>query len=154
MVKILMVCLGNICRSPLAEGILKSKVNSANILVDSAGTSNFHQGELPDSRSIKIAKKYGIDITNQRSRLFNINDFNTFDIIYAMDKSNYQNIINLASNEFDKQKVRLILSENKSSQLLEVPDPYYDGERGFESVFKMLDETCEIISTKLNDATK
>lgn len=144
-----MVCLGNICRSPLAEGILKSKINTANIFVDSAGTSGFHEGELPDSRSIKIAKKYGIDITNQRSRPFKIADFDVFDLIYVMDRSNYQNIINLARNDVDKQKVRLILNENKVSSTLDVPDPYFDSEHGFDFVFKMLDEVCEIISNKL-----
>lgn len=152
MIKILMVCLGNICRSPLAEGILKSKVNSNKILVDSAGTSDFHQGDLPDSRSIKIAKQYGIDITNQRSRPFIIADFDTFDIIYVMDKSNFQNILNLARNDADKQKVKLILAENSLSKVTEVPDPYYDSEQGFNLVFKMLDKACEIISNKLNDA--
>jgi protein-tyrosine phosphatase len=154
MTKILMVCLGNICRSPLAEGILRSKVNSLNILVDSAGTSDFHRGDLPDSRSIQIARKYGIDITNQKSRPFVLNDFDVFDIIYVMDKSNFHNIIKQARNDIDKQKVKLILSENKSSHITEVPDPYYDSDRGFEKVFKMLDETCEIISIKLNNANK
>ncbi|MCM2302099.1 MAG: low molecular weight phosphotyrosine protein phosphatase [Flavobacteriaceae bacterium] len=154
MTKILMVCLGNICRSPLAEGILKSKVNSTHFFIDSAGTSNFHDGDLPDSRSILIAKKYGIDITNQRSRPFKKNDFDVFDIIYVMDQSNYQNIINLARDEKDKKKVKLILSENAASKISEVPDPYYDSERGFDQVFKMLDEVCEIISIKLNDANK
>lgn len=149
-----MVCLGNICRSPLAEGILKSKVNSTHFFIDSAGTSNFHDGDLPDSRSILIAKKYGIDITNQRSRPFKKNDFDVFDIIYVMDQSNYQNIINLARDEKDKKKVKLILSENAASKISEVPDPYYDSERGFDQVFKMLDEVCEIISIKLNDANK
>lgn len=149
-----MVCLGNICRSPLAEGILKSKVNSTHFFIDSAGTSNFHDGDLPDSRSILIAKKYGIDITNQRSRPFKKNDFDVFDIIYVMDQSNYQNIINLARDEKDKKKVKLILSENATSKISEVPDPYYDSERGFDQVFKMLDEVCEIISIKLNDANK
>ncbi|MDP2088965.1 MAG: low molecular weight protein-tyrosine-phosphatase [Flavobacteriaceae bacterium] len=152
MIKILMVCLGNICRSPLAEGILKSKVNSLEVLVDSAGTSDFHQGDLPDSRSIQIAKKYGIDITDQRSRPFKISDFDAFDIIYVMDKSNYQNILNLAKNESDKQKVKLILSEINWSKSTEVPDPYNSGEKGFDQVFKMLDEACAIISSKLNDA--
>lgn len=149
-----MVCLGNICRSPLAEGILKSKVNSTHFFIDSAGTSNFHDGDLPDSRSILIAKKYGIDITNQRSRPFKKNDFDVFDIIYVMDQSNYQNIINLARDEKDKKKVKLILSENAALKISEVPDPYYDSERGFDQVFKMLDEVCEIISIKLNDANK
>lgn len=149
MVKILMVCLGNICRSPLAEGILKSKVDLTKVMVDSAGTSNFHQGELPDSRSIKVAKKYGIDITNQRSRPFKISDFDTFDIIYVMDQSNYQNLMQIARNAYDKQKIKLILSEINSSQLNEVPDPYLDDDSGFEHVFTLLNEVCEIISNTL-----
>lgn len=151
MIKILMVCLGNICRSPLAEGILKSKMNSENFLVDSAGTSNYHQGNMPDSRSISISKKYGIDITDQRSRPFIPEDFETFDYIYVMDKSNYNNVIKLARKESDVDKVKLILSEIELN-LLEVPDPYYDNERGFDKVFKMLDKACEAISKKLNHA--
>lgn len=150
MIKVLMVCLGNICRSPLAEGILKSKVDNTLVFVDSAGTSSFHSGELPDRRSIQTARKYGIDITNQRSRMFKISDFDNFDFIYVMDKSNYQNVVNQARNEKDKIKVKLILAENSTTNLLEVPDPYYDGEQGFESVFKMLNESCEIIASNLN----
>ena len=153
MVKILMVCLGNICRSPLAEGILKSKFNLGEIFVDSAGTSDFHQGDLPDRRSILIAKKYGIDISNQRSRPFKVSDFDNFDLIYVMDKSNYHNIIKLARNESEIEKVKLILSENDKSKNWEVPDPYYDNEHGFDNVYKMLDEVCEIISTKLKYAS-
>ena len=101
MSKILMICLGNICRSPLAEGILKSKVNHLDIEVDSAGTAAYHLGEHPDIRSIEIAKKYGIDLSNQRARQFSINDFDKFDKIYAMDTSNYANIIALARDESD-----------------------------------------------------
>lgn len=149
-----MVCLGNICRSPLAEGILKSKVNLQDFFVDSAGTSAFNQGELPDYRSILIAEKYGIDITNQRSRPFKISDFDNFDIIYAMDKSNYINILDFARDETDRQKVKLILTEVNLHQKLEVPDPYHESEQGFEHVFKMLDEACEIIANKLKDANQ
>jgi protein-tyrosine phosphatase len=150
MINVLMVCLGNICRSPLAEGILKSKVNNELVYVDSAGTSSFHSGELPDRRSIQVARKYGIDITDQRSRLFKVTDFDKFDLIYVMDKSNYQNVINLARNEQDRVKVKLILKENPTASLHEVPDPYYDGEQGFENVYKMLDASCEIIASNLN----
>ena len=99
-----MVCLGNICRSPLAEGILQSKVHPDTIQVDSAGTAAYHVGELPDSRSIEVARKYGIDLTNQRARKFTVKDFDTFDLIYAMDQSNHQNILALARNTNDKQK--------------------------------------------------
>ena len=149
MTRILMVCLGNICRSPLAEGILKSKLDSSQFYVDSAGTSNYHIGELPDRRSIAIARTKGIDITDQRSRQFITSDFDDFDIIYAMDKSNYRNIIHLARNDEDRQKVKLILEENPSSSITEVPDPYYDGDRGFEDVYSLLDEACEIIANNL-----
>ena len=140
-----MVCLGNICRSPLAEGILKSKVNSDNILVDSAGTSAFHAGELPDKRSILVAKKYGIDLTDQRSRAFSKSDFKKFDIIYAMDISNKNNILKLADTSSDKEKVKLILNESNPGKNLEVPDPYYGGDQGFENVYKMLDLACDAV---------
>ena len=148
MQKILMVCLGNICRSPLAEGILKSKVNSKEIFIDSAGTAAYHVGNLPDTRSIAVANKYGIDISNQRARKFDVADFESFDIIYAMDESNYQNILNLARNIKDERKVKLILNESNPNQNLSVPDPYYGGKDGFENVFSMLNEACEIIAKK------
>ena len=149
MTRILMVCLGNICRSPLAEGILKSKLDSSQFYVDSAGTSSYHIGDLPDRRSIAIARVKGIDLTDQRSRQFITSDFDDFDIIYAMDKSNYRNIIHLARNEEDRLKVKLILEENSSSIITEVPDPYYGGNRGFEDVYNLLDEACEVIANKL-----
>ena len=145
-----MVCLGNICRSPLAEGILKSKLPEDNFFVDSAGTSNYHIGSKPDSRSIAIAKHYGIDINNQRGRQFTTIDFDRFDYIYAMDNSNYRNIIGLARNTSDKDKVKLILNESVPNENLEVPDPYYGGDSGFDNVFKMLDEACNVIVDKLN----
>ena len=147
--KILMVCLGNICRSPLAEGILKSKVSSENILVDSAGTAGYHIGELPDKRSIAVAMKNGIDISDQRSRQFSIADFDNFDIIYAMDESNYHNIVSLARNDQDAEKVKLILQEVSGKELSGVPDPYYGGDQGFENVYAMLDEACDLIASKI-----
>jgi len=144
MVRVLMVCLGNICRSPLAEGILKSKVFSNNVFVDSAGTAAYHVGNLPDSRSIDVAKKYGIDITNQRARAFTAVDFESFDYIYVMDISNYNHIINLANTSSDKEKVKLILNGG-----LEVPDPYYGGEGGFENVYELLEKSCTLIAEKI-----
>ena len=144
-----MVCLGNICRSPLAEGILKSKVNSKTIFVDSAGTAAYHVGNSPDIRSIAVARKYGIDITNQKARQFTINDFDTFDLIYAMDKSNYRNIIALSRTDDDVQKVKMILNESNPNENKSVPDPYYGGDDGFESVYKMLDTACEMIVKKM-----
>ena len=150
MIKVLMVCLGNICRSPLAEGILVSKVKSDEILVDSAGTGAYHIGKLPDKRSIEVAGKYGIDITNQRARKFTVKDFDTFDYIYAMDESNYQNILMLARTNDDKSKVQLILNEAHTTKNLAVPDPYYGGNQGFENVYTMLEQACEIIANKLS----
>ncbi|MDB2556258.1 low molecular weight phosphotyrosine protein phosphatase [Flavobacteriaceae bacterium] len=146
MKKILMVCLGNICRSPLAEGILQSKLDANFFSVDSAGTAAYHTGELPDQRSIAVAKKHGIDISNQKARKFDIKDFIEFDVIYAMDKENYQNICSLAKNKTELQKVKMILDKVKPSQNLSVPDPYYGGDDGFQNVYQLLDEACEKIS--------
>ena len=151
MTKILMVCLGNICRSPLAEGILKSKLPNDSFFVDSAGTGDYHIGKKPDSRSIAVAKKYGLDISNLKGRQFNASDFDLFDIIYAMDESNYRNIISLARNNQDKEKVKFILNEIYPDQNYNVPDPYYGGHDGFENVFKMLDEACTLIATSLTE---
>lgn len=144
-----MVCLGNICRSPLAQGVLESKVNLDKVFVDSAGTAAYHVGNLPDERSIDVAYKYGINITNQRARKFTVQDFDEFDYIYAMDISNYQNILILAKGEEDENKVRLILNEIYPSENKSVPDPYYGGNQGFENVYQMLDEACDVISKKL-----
>tara|TARA_B100000959_G_scaffold269506_1_gene315337 strand:+ start:3270 stop:3713 length:444 start_codon:yes stop_codon:yes gene_type:complete len=144
-----MVCLGNICRSPLAEGILKSKVTHLDVEVDSAGTAAYHIGEQPDIRSIEIAKKYGIGLSNQRARQFSINDFDEFDKIYAMDTSNYANIIALARDESDRDKVDLILNEIIPTAFKSVPDPYYGGSNGFQNVCQMLDEACDKIVENL-----
>ena len=147
-VSILMVCLGNICRSPLAEGIMRSKL-SEDFVVDSAGTGGWHAGELPDKRSITTAKSKGIDITNQRARQFKIADFTTFDYIFVMDNSNYKDVIALAPNEEAKSKVKLILNELFPNENVDVPDPYYGGQEGFENVYNILDQACEEIAKKL-----
>ena len=152
MTKILMVCLGNICRSPLAEGILKSKLDS-NFTVESAGTAAYHVGNKPDPRSIAVARQNGLNITNQRARKFTKQDFEDFDIIYAMDNSNYQNIITLAENNQQKEKVKLILNESFPDKNLDVPDPYYGGDKGFENVYNMLDNACEIIAKRINTSS-
>ncbi|WP_417857095.1 low molecular weight protein-tyrosine-phosphatase [Xanthomarina gelatinilytica] len=149
MTKILMVCLGNICRSPLAEGILKSKLPQESFFVDSAGTGDYHVGDLPDKRSIKVAKKYGLDITNQRGRQFTVADFDAFDLIYVMDESNFKNVTKLARNDKDLKKVKMILDEIYPNQNYNVPDPYTGGIQGFESTYKMLDEACGQIAKKL-----
>jgi len=149
MTRILMVCLGNICRSPLAEGILKSKLPNTKFTIDSAGTANYHVDDVPDRRSIAVARKYGIDISHLKGRQFKVNDFDVFDIIYVMDESNYRNVMELAKNEHDEAKVKFILNEIYPNQNYDVPDPYYGGEQGFENVYKMLDEACSIIADKL-----
>ncbi|WP_088324871.1 low molecular weight protein-tyrosine-phosphatase [Polaribacter tangerinus] len=149
MKKILMVCLGNICRSPLAEGILKSKVNGKDVFVDSAGTAAYHVGNLPDERSIEVAKKHQIDITNQSARKFTMKDFDIFDSIFVMDKSNYHNVVALARDDNDIAKVSLILDASEKSTLLEVPDPYYGGNEGFDKVYTMLDDACNEIAKSL-----
>jgi len=146
--KILMVCLGNICRSPLAEGIMRSKL-SEDFIVDSAGTGGWHAGELPDKRSISTAKGRGLDITNQRARQFKKSDFDTFDHIFVMDNSNYKHVLALAPNEEAKLKVKLILNEIFPNENVDVPDPYYGGQDGFENVFDILDQACEEIVRKL-----
>ena len=145
-----MVCLGNICRSPLAEGILKSKVFSFKTFVDSAGTGAYHIGEKPDKRSINVAKVNGIDISDQKARKFSVKDFDEFEYIYVMDNSNYDDVIYLARDEDDRLKVKLILNEIFPDENLDVPDPYYGGEFGFKNIYKMLDEACEIIAKKVN----
>lgn len=147
--KILMVCLGNICRSPLAEGILKSKVDASKVLVDSAGTGHWHVGDEPDKRSIAVGKKYNVDITNQRGRQFSKKDFEDFDVIYVMDNSNKENVLALAENDIHRKKVKLILDEIFPDENVDVPDPYFGGNSGFENVFQMLDDACEQIAKRL-----
>lgn len=144
-----MVCLGNICRSPLAEGILKSKVDPSRVEVSSAGTGGWHVGELPDPRSIEVARKNGLDITDQRGKQFSTYDFEIYDHIFVMDRSNYNDVIKLAKDDEEKQKVQLILAEIESSNNMDVPDPYYGGESGFDDVYQMLDSACTHIARRL-----
>lgn len=147
--KILMVCLGNICRSPLAEGILKHKIASQEMdwEIDSAGTGAWHAGEAPDPRSINEAKMNGIDISQQRARKFQLEDFQHYDLIFAMDKSNYADIIQQASEEEQRKKVKLIMNLVHDNQGQDVPDPYWDN-NGFTRVFGMLDLASDAIIEK------
>ena len=147
---ILMICLGNICRSPLAEGILKDKTKEiSNIFVDSAGTASYHVGNLPDVRSIEIADKHNINLRDQRARQFSVADFDNFDKIYVMDESNLRDVLSLARNNNDRKKVDLILNELENENTNSVPDPYYGGENGFINVFNLLDKACDSIAKKL-----
>ena len=133
-----MVCLGNICRSPIAHGILQTKIELEGLewQVDSAGTSGWHAGELPDPRSIQVAQSNGIDLTSQRSQKFESSFFETYDLIVAMDSSNYSNICALASDESQKEKVKLLMNYAYPGENRQVPDPYYEG--GFQAVFDMI----------------
>lgn len=148
-VKVLMVCLGNICRSPLAEGILQSKLPSDKFMVDSAGTGGWHAGELPDKRSIATARDRGLDITYQRARQFKVNDFTEFDHIFVMDTSNLKDVLKLAPNDMAKTKVSLMMDALHPGESINVPDPYYGGPEGFDNVYDMLDEACQIVANKL-----
>ncbi len=144
-----MVCLGNICRSPLAEGILQSKVDPEKVFVDSAGTGDYHLGQQPDRRSIKVAHQNGINISGQRCRQFTPKDFKDFDLIFVMDKHNYANILSKAESQEDANKVNLLLAVLDNGPG-EVPDPYYGGENGFENVYQMIDLACTKIANELN----
>ncbi len=139
-----MVCLGNICRSPLAEGIMKNKLKQHNLdwEVGSAGTGSWHIGSSPDPRSIDIARQNNIDITSQRGRQFIRQDFDQYDLIFAMDSQNYQNILKLAPNDETKEKVQLIMNLHQPGYNQSVPDPYWD-DNGFQKVFDMLDMACD-----------
>lgn len=147
---ILMVCLGNICRSPLAEGLLKHKLNFTRFKVDSAGTSGGHKGQAPDKRSIAVAKKHDIDISSQKSRQLTSTDFQNFDIIYVMDGSNYENALQLAQTEEEKSKVIKIMDEMFPGEGIDVPDPYYGGKAGFDNVYRMLDQVTDRIAKRLD----
>ena len=148
-----MVCLGNICRSPMAHGIMREIINQQGLdaHVDSAGTSSYHIGAPPDFRQQETALSKNIDISDLRARQFVKSDFDKFDIIYAMDESNFQNIVNLSSNKNDTDKIALILNEIQPRKNHSVPDPYYGGDEGFELVYNLLKEACTIIANKIKN---
>ena len=147
---ILMVCLGNICRSPLAEGLLKSKLDAERFQVDSAGTGHWHVGSMPDSRSIAVAQKNGLDITDQRGMQFKSAFFDRYDHIFVMDNYNYEDVVAQATKDEDKAKVQLILDEIFPGERVDVPDPYNDSLRGFDRVYEMLDEATTKIAERLS----
>ncbi|HYM94520.1 MAG TPA: low molecular weight protein-tyrosine-phosphatase [Chitinophagaceae bacterium] len=148
--KILMVCLGNICRSPLAEGILQYKSRQAGLewSVDSAGTGTWHIGEPPHHLSQKVAKINGIDISYQRCRQFNKDDMLNFDLIYVMDEENYSEVKRMSRELWDESKTDLLLNELYPGENRNVPDPYSGTEPDYHEVFKMIDKACAKIIEK------
>jgi protein-tyrosine phosphatase len=151
LIKILFVCTGNICRSPLAEGILRDKLLKLNIPaeVDSCGFESFHVGDPPDNRAQTVAGKRGIDLSGHRARLFSVSDFDRFDLIYAMDSSHYNNILRIARNASDIAKVDYLLNVVAPGQNQGVPDPWYHDLRAFEKVYLQLDAVCDVIAEKM-----
>ena len=143
-----MVCLGNICRSPLAEGILREKTKHLDLTIDSAGTAGYHIGKSPDPRAVAVAKKYDINRSKLKARQFSRIDFENFDTIYVMDINNLSHLISLSSNAQERNKIRLILNEIDPKNHDSVPDPYYD-DNGFLKVYDMLNEACEKIAIKI-----
>lgn len=143
--KVLMVCLGNICRSPLAHGILQNRIEAHKLdwEVDSAGTSGWHIGQQPDHRSIAIARSNGIDISGQKARQFKASDLDYYDIIYVMDSSNYQNVSLLDPTNSHSHKIKLILNNVYPEENRAVPDPYY--ENNFQEVYQMIEQAVDKI---------
>ena len=144
---ILMVCLGNICRSPLAEGIMKTKV-PADFLIDSAGTISLHEGKHPDKRAVETAAQHGIDISEQKSRPITAADFEKFDKIYCMDIDVMADVVSKARTEKQRQKVSLFLEVLGDHENAEVPDPYWGGTDEFEHVFQLLEAGCSKIAAQ------
>jgi len=151
MKKVLMVCLGNICRSPMAQGILEAKVKEQDlhIEVDSAGTSSYHIGQQPDKRAIAKMEEKEIDISSYRGRQITTGDFDNFDVIFVMDDYNLRDVMSLTKKEEDKKKTDMILNKVYPNQNMSIPDPYYGGEDGFENVFQLLDKACDKIIEEL-----
>lgn len=145
-----MVCLGNICRSPLAEGILQQKAKQAglNWTAESAGTNKYHIGEPPHVLSQKVAKTNGIDISEQKARRFSADDCGNYDIIYAMANDVLHEMKTIAQNKFDESKVKLLMNELLPGKNIDVPDPWYGEEPGFHVVYNMLEEVCDMIVKK------
>ena len=148
--KILMVCLGNICRSPLAEGVLQDKILKSGLdwKVDSAGTNDYHIGEAPHPLSQKVAKHNGLDISKQRKREFTAADFDKYDKIYAMAGDVLDEIKYIAGNKYNQQKVDLFLNELFPGENMDVPDPYYGAEQGYHDVYKLINDACDAIILK------
>lgn len=137
----------------MAEGVLRHKFEEAglDVEIDSAGTNDYHIGEGPDKRALANMEKNGLDISMLRARQFTVNDYDEYDQIYVMDKSNYTNVIALARNDADKEKVDLFMNLAHPGENIDVPDPYFGGEAGFHSVYEMLSQSADVLISKLND---
>ena len=148
--KILMVCLGNICRSPIAEGVLKHMTQQACLdwVVDSAGTNSFHVGQAPHKHSQAVCKSNGIDISNQRARRFSKSDLSKYDLIYAMASDVIDDMREIAGRGADFSKVRLFLNESRPGRNEPVPDPWYGNEDGYLPVYNLIVENCRVIMEK------
>jgi protein-tyrosine phosphatase len=146
-----MVCLGNICRSPIADGLLLRKIKEQNLdaQVDSAGTANYHIGKAPDLRMIQTAAAHGTPIEFLRARQFSNQDFENFDHILVMDQSNYENVIRLAQSADDRNKVQFLLDYLYPNQKAAVPDPYYGSLEDFEQVYQLVDSATDALILKL-----
>lgn len=151
-----MVCLGNICRSPMAEGILRSKLEREGIdaVVHSAGTSDWHAGENPDKRAIAKTKSYGIDISQQIAQQFTSRHLDQYDYIFVMDEENHRDVIRLIKNDEHRKKVDFLLNKIYPGSNMNVPDPYFGGEEGFENVYRLIDRACEAIVRELKNNEK
>ena len=154
--KILMVCLGNICRSPLAEGILQDKAFGAGLTwsIESAGTNSYHTGEPPHRLSQKIARLNGIDISQQRARRFTANDFEVYDKIYALAEDVMDEMKRIAGKKFDAAKAELLMNEIYPGKNMDVPDPWYGPEPGYHEVFALIDKACDAIIEKYTPSPK
>lgn len=154
--KILMVCLGNICRSPLAEGILQDKAFGAGLTwsIESAGTNSYHTGEPPHRLSQKIARLNGIDISQQRARRFTANDFEVYDKIYALAEDVMDEMKRIAGKKFDAAKAELLMNEIYPGKNMDVPDPWYGPEPGYHEVFTLIDKACDAIIEKYTPSPK
>jgi protein-tyrosine phosphatase len=151
-IQILMVCHGNICRSPMAKGIMIKKLLELGIKhveVDSAGTSGYHAGESPDPRTIANGKSHGVDVSSYKARQFKSADFEKFDRIYVMDSANYSDIMLLVNTDKERDKVKLFLDAAHPGSHDSVPDPWYGGDDGFEKVFHILDKACSTIAREI-----
>lgn len=152
--KILMVCLGNICRSPLAEGILQDKAFKAGLSwsVESAGTNSYHTGEAPHPLSQKVARLNGIDISHQRKRKFTASDFDVYDRIYAMAEDVLDDMKRMAGKKYDEKKAVLLMEELYPGKNMDVPDPWYGHEPGYHEVYELIDKACEAIIRKASNS--